>query len=168
MYRNVSPFGLVDVVAIGPDGVVHRYDIKSAAENGAETKLSAKQVVAGIKPLHVYRDGTCAIEHDPVPQFAPGPSGCVECGDVFMRINERHRFCSNGCKRFNSGKSRKAKGLTYPKYIDSLPIQVEGEPYKRAVVRKSRHRATIGAGGLPSMWDDLCLSEDQTENIPEG
>jgi hypothetical protein len=63
VFRNVSPHGLIDLVAI-QDSRVLRLDVKLKSEvpigSGAHG-LSEMQVLAGVKLLAVCEDGRCEI-----------------------------------------------------------------------------------------------------------
>ena len=61
VFRNVSQFGLIDVVAIKGDEVL-RLDIKGKKSGTASTRLKKAQIEAGVRCLSVV-DGVCTI-HD--------------------------------------------------------------------------------------------------------
>ena len=89
VFRNVSPVGLVDVVAMR-HGEVLLLDIKS----GVRSQLEPAQVAAGVLLLTVDGDGACKIER---------PTVCAQCGETFQVRIQGQRFCSSRC----GGDSRK-------------------------------------------------------------
>jgi hypothetical protein len=60
VYRNVSPFGLADIIAVrGQERML--LDVKLVGDKTRGRKLSQAQIAAGILPLYVYTDGCCKI-----------------------------------------------------------------------------------------------------------
>ena len=62
VFRNVSTYGPIDIVAF-KKGKILLLDVKGCRDKKHATacQLSAEQLAAGIEPLYVFGDGTCAI-----------------------------------------------------------------------------------------------------------
>jgi predicted phosphodiesterase len=68
VFRNVSPLGLIDIVAIKGD-VILKVDVKSANAS-RQNPLTDKQRAAGVVALLVYVDGNCEFwKEPPVPRY---------------------------------------------------------------------------------------------------
>lgn len=119
VFRNVSPHGETDVLAIDETGKLWRFDIKTRSVENAP-RITQEQADKGVLPLYVNLDGSCTIEHNPTPKFIGGREYlCDECTILFPRALERQRFCSSECRVLNLNKRRKAAGLSYATWIDN-------------------------------------------------
>lgn len=93
VFRNVSNFGPVDIIALRGQTLL-RLDIKTA--NKHEPKLREWQVKEGIIALYVYPDGTCRIEENPNPQLPD--KLCIKCGNSFTPKLKAQKFCADPCR----------------------------------------------------------------------
>jgi hypothetical protein len=61
VFRNISPYGMMDIIAIKGDEVL-KIDVKSRSI-GSRKKghLTTQQRAAGVVPLYVYPDGRCSF-----------------------------------------------------------------------------------------------------------
>jgi hypothetical protein len=90
VFRNVSPYGLVDVVAVRGDEIL-KIDVKS--DGGS---LLRKQTGKGIAVLHVSEDGTCELDRSP-PVLRDSFATCVGCGQTFKKRAGTQKWCSRRC-----------------------------------------------------------------------
>lgn len=125
VFRNVSPHGAADLVAIG-NGEVLRIDVKT----GGVHPLQPAQAEQGIAAIYVLPNGDCVLERQPAVMFAPGPATCEGCGGPFTRAKATHHCCSQRCRAFANGMRRKAAGLSYPRWIDTKGL---GRPANGAI-----------------------------------
>jgi hypothetical protein len=91
VFRNVSPYGMVDIVAVRGDEIL-KIDVKS--DGGC---LGRGQVGKGIAVLHVSDDGTFELDRSPIVlrnSFAT----CVGCGQTFRKRAGTQKWCSRRCK----------------------------------------------------------------------
>ena len=97
VFRNVSPSGPVDVVAM-KDGEILLVDIKSDHTNKEvphRARLTAQQEALGVRKLVVSGKGIFWDESTAIPKKQ---TECPRCKKLFMQ-NRRHQiFCSNRCK----------------------------------------------------------------------
>jgi hypothetical protein len=68
VFRNVSPHGASDVVAIKGDELL-KIDIKSNSHRHAPPRLKQSQINEGIKALYVKPDGSCFLDMNPEVMF---------------------------------------------------------------------------------------------------
>jgi hypothetical protein len=87
VFRNVSPAGLIDVVAV-KGGETLFLDIKSWMPTN--NNLRPEQASLGVRLLWVLSDGTCQLMTK---------RDCPRCGDSFMPMGAAQKFCSRLCLR---------------------------------------------------------------------
>lgn len=102
VFRNVSPYGLIDIVAI-KGGVSAHFDVKTAqitSDGGRRmvARLSLEQVSAGVKCINVYDDDVVVIDWNPQASFKHESRECSMCGHTFRQTNARHLFCTSKCR----------------------------------------------------------------------
>jgi hypothetical protein len=90
VFRNVSPHGLVDVIAVrGTETLL--LDVKS----GTNPRLSQEQLAIGVRLLYVHKDDSCEIVRSSAP-LPPTARLCQHCGKEFSARNAK--FCSEPCR----------------------------------------------------------------------
>jgi hypothetical protein len=63
VFRNVSPDGWIDLIAINQDAILY-LDVKTS--NGLHFgAVTPQQAMAGVAALYVLPDGTCVLEENP-------------------------------------------------------------------------------------------------------
>jgi Holliday junction resolvase-like predicted endonuclease len=96
VFRNVSPFGIIDIVAI-KNGQTFLFDVKQGkiGINPSSRRLSDEQIEKGVRCLNVYPDMTCEIgmEDSPRGQIA----NCRNCSQQFAMTGKRTIYCSQKC-----------------------------------------------------------------------
>lgn len=93
VYRNVSPWGLCDVLAT-LNGKYFKFDVKTMVTEATVTQLTHAQIEAGVLLLGVHDDGRCVI--DPArPNY--GSTICKECGATFQKTQTSKVFCDKKC-----------------------------------------------------------------------
>lgn len=102
VFRNVSPHGLIDIVAI-KGGVSAHFDVKTAqiTPDGGKrltARLSLGQVSTGVKCINVYDDDVVVIDWNPQASFKHENRECSMCGHTFRQTNARHLFCTPKCR----------------------------------------------------------------------
>lgn len=102
VFRNVSPHGLIDLVAI-KGGVTTHFDVKTGqiATDGRTrlmARLSLDQVAAEIKCINVYDDDMVVIDWTPQASFKHESRDCLMCGHTFRPSTTRHLFCLPRCR----------------------------------------------------------------------
>ncbi len=66
VFRNVSCYGPMDIIATWGTDVVLRIDVKSATNNVAYSgSITAEQQALGVLLLYVFPDGTCYLDRRP-------------------------------------------------------------------------------------------------------
>jgi hypothetical protein len=117
VFRNVSQHGVADLVATRGDEVL-KLDVKTI--NGASVpRLTASQINEGVVGVYVHNDGHCDLDLTPIAKFSPGDYACTQCGEIFTRAKEAHRFCSSRCRLASFNLTRKAHGLPYATWVDN-------------------------------------------------
>lgn len=106
VFRNVSHFGLIDLVAIKEDEVL-RIDVKATAISNKTGKpsissynLSKAQKDLGIIRLNVYPDMSCEIVSaiSIVGRADAALRGnCLQCQVNFPLVGQKVKFCSKKC-----------------------------------------------------------------------
>lgn len=101
VFRNVSPHGLIDLVAI-KGGVSVHFDVKTAQitkdSKRLTTRLSLEQVTTGVKCINVYDDDMVVIDWNPQAAFKHDSRECLMCGHGFRRTKATHLFCAPKCR----------------------------------------------------------------------
>lgn len=102
VFRNVSPHGLIDIVAL-KGGVSVHFDVKTAqitSDGGKRlmARLSLEQVSAGVKCINVYDDDAVVIDWSPQASFKHESRECAMCGHAFRQTNAQHLFCTPKCR----------------------------------------------------------------------
>lgn len=96
--RNVSQHGPVDIVAI-KDGAVTLFDVKTRhSDNGITVRLTEEQINMGVKGLKVFPDGSCEIDHSPLPPYGTQPQACLTCSKLFQRRKSDQVYCGLECR----------------------------------------------------------------------
>ena len=98
VYRNVSFFGKVDIVAY-KDGEYFAFDVKTARRH--RPKLKAAQLRRGIRPLYVLADET-VVHESPPKEPTLIEKVCKGCGKPFQskfEIRYTKLFCTQSCRR---------------------------------------------------------------------
>jgi Holliday junction resolvase-like predicted endonuclease len=116
VFRNVSPHGLTDIVAIkGKE--VHRIDVKKGGyqakrwSNSADQTLEKQQVDQGVKRLNVFKNGVCELVLSPRALKDRNPRICPYCLRQFIPTIGRQIFC---CKQHSRKHHKRAHGKTRP------------------------------------------------------
>jgi hypothetical protein len=118
VFRNVSPQGVIDVVAI-KDNKISKFDVKTAMLrkiSGWSDPRSSKtheQILQNIEILTVTPDGSCYFEADILlrPKYKPRggekqkKTTCKKCGkSSVLREYVRRGFCDSCAARTKLGK----------------------------------------------------------------
>ncbi len=108
VFRNVSPHGPVDLVAIKGTEVL-LIDVKtgSTARNGVRyvRHITKEQAALGVKTISVFDDGILMDSNPPVTLIASEAVPCAVCGEMFVKRKPAQINCSRACK----GSSFRAK-----------------------------------------------------------
>lgn len=94
VFRNVSQFGLVDLIGM-KDGRTVYFDVKTCRAH--PQKLSMAQQAMGVKPLYVFPDGGCLLEWEMAPPKIFTPN-CRGCGNKFSTELSTQVYCSADCR----------------------------------------------------------------------
>ena len=94
VFRNVSPHGLIDVIAI-KNGVILKLDVRSSGDDKNFARLTAIQTQEGIFRLKVFSNGDCEIDFNAPKVKEQHP--CKSCNTNFLPKFPRHKFCSKRC-----------------------------------------------------------------------
>jgi hypothetical protein len=92
VYRNVSPHGLVDVIAT-KDGKIYKFDVTT----GITKKVSKGQAAEGVLVLVVLNSGDCFIDFNPLVVGKIVQIACKHCSTIFMPRKRRQVFCTDTC-----------------------------------------------------------------------
>lgn len=103
VFRNVSPFGDVDIVAL-QNGASFLFDVKTPCyrKNGEvlPALLRQSQIERGVIPLYVLPDGDCRIEPNPATlEHVLVDKPCEKCGLAFKPRHRRQIFCTTKCRQ---------------------------------------------------------------------
>lgn len=104
VFRNVSPHGIIDVIGMR-GGLVTYFDVKGISDSSSKSPLSndmlsQEQILAGVKRLNVFPDGSCSIVENPrSKEDRRAAIVCVECKGKFIPgIARNVRFCGSKCR----------------------------------------------------------------------
>jgi hypothetical protein len=100
VFRNVSPHGLVDLIAM-KDNQLILIDVKASnIYNGKYMgrTLTDDQISLGVKVLTVYDDGKCMLDLIPKVQTPKTQRICQQCSKAFETNRKKHKFCSPKCR----------------------------------------------------------------------
>ena len=136
VFRNVSPFGIVDIIAIRNTEWL-KFDVKTTKPQ-KKIRLSMSQIENGILPLYVYPDGTCAIDYEPASKLPTEVKQCICCGKSFETNRKTKKYCSKKCcTKFTLVKWRRANGTpTREKWLAEHP-QENTAPWKQKGISRS-------------------------------
>lgn len=114
VFRNISHHGPMDIVAIR-GGEVLRLDVKQGyfGEGGKRvmTILKQEQRDAGIYALHVFPDGSCFIDYNPM---ARRNLTCLKCGKPYAAKKGEHLYCSPECRPSYVPRKKQRKPARHP------------------------------------------------------
>jgi hypothetical protein len=105
VYRNVSPWGLCDVLATR-NGEFFKFDVKTMGGGIVIARLTRAQIEDGVMLLGVLDDGCCII-NPAVPDYGSGT--CKECGATFKKTQTNHVFCQKSCTVKYCGRAQLAR-----------------------------------------------------------
>lgn len=110
VYRNVSPHGEVDIVAIR-DGRVRKIDVKGVALGQKPPFPEGLQFSYDVEFLYALQDGQMTFSYDEAYLWARGeypayhaPHPCETCGATIPGGDKR-RFCGQACRASKRGRS---------------------------------------------------------------
>lgn len=107
VFRNISQFGIVDVVAI-KGGEVLKLDVKTAPKSSwAAIRVSEAQELDGVALLLISPDGECAINRSPQKQASVNRE-CLNCGEAILNTNTSRKFCGSTCRGIHFRKNNAA------------------------------------------------------------
>lgn len=135
VFRNVSPFGSSDIVAI-KDGQVFRFDVKYS--NG---KLKDRQVKEGIKRLTISNDKIIIDELSNTKL----EKICLPCGKTFKQRRQNQIFCSVKC-----GHADLANRNGFSNYAD----------YQKMLAHERRRRKLAKMGLILAPYVSVLLERD--------
>lgn len=99
VFRNVSTYGSVDIVALKND-VVYKFDVKAVEsiekQIGKGSHLSPRQLALGIMALYVDVNDRCMIEEQAIPRKVK-QFKCRHCGEAFTQLSRRLRDYRTTC-----------------------------------------------------------------------
>lgn len=97
VFRNVSPFGDVDLIAIN-GSERFEIDVKGVTSATARVRLSPQQIARGVIVLCVH-DGECWLDRRPLSKTdLKLGKDCERCGDHFTPGHPRQRYCADRCR----------------------------------------------------------------------
>jgi hypothetical protein len=94
VFRNVSAHGAVDIIAL-KDGKILLLNVRSSPSLERKSRLSAEDIKAGVLPILVTPNGSCAIDFEPLPKN--NPVVCEICGETFIKTGRVQICCSSAC-----------------------------------------------------------------------
>ena len=97
VFRNVSPFGLIDLIGLKM-GKIYKFDVTTANENINGKRLHKEQIDEGVIILIVHPDGNCEINSNPQEVGNRKPIDCRGCSKSFKPTNRNQLFCSTVCR----------------------------------------------------------------------
>ena len=96
VFRNISPYGLMDIIAI-KDGQMLKIDVKTKNVHG-DQKLTKEQIDYGIVILNVCPStGKCDLDLSPEPKQSM-VAICEICGVTFHKYRHSQKRCSRVCE----------------------------------------------------------------------
>ncbi len=98
VFRNISPSGAIDLVAI-KGGEVLKFDVKAFADLKVLPCRTAEQRALGVQFLVIRDDGTVEISDGNAPV---APIVCRICEKPFLPRHRSQRICSQPCKTIAS------------------------------------------------------------------
>lgn len=94
VFRNVSPHGGTDIVAIRGAEVL-RFDVKSYTDGKALASRTAEQIALGVRFLVIRDDGTVSVSDGAPP--VPATIECRHCGVSFAPRHKSQKLCRRDC-----------------------------------------------------------------------
>jgi hypothetical protein len=114
VFRNVSPFGIIDVVAI-KDNKISYFDVSTRPKLPTEA-----QIEAGVRIICVNDDGNCEICEFTSMSLRNSiklTKTCDQCGNSYKPHRYRQRFCTKQCNHMFHNKKFKDKFM----YMTKVP-----------------------------------------------
>ncbi len=101
VYRNVSAFGIIDLIAIRGAEIL-RLDVKTMGGGS----LSEEQIQAGVQTILVSQDGICEIIEGR-GRYRSEVLRCARCDGPFSSYRSNQKFCSPSCRSNFNGYYKK-------------------------------------------------------------